>query len=247
MKKKCLLTIILAFCAAFILIPFTGCGFKEYSGEYPDLYTVAINSILWNIGYSQHIEAAEQPKIEILEKDDYGRTLYTYYEISDAGTSLMISQYSEEDYVYYYEDFNFLQKKNGIAYKEWFSQEEVEYLKSLNDWDKELDLDKCVKKQITRKKQSIPCDKKIIEEKVAQKFNEKGERYDVFPEYLTSDSLGNFLVYGFINLLDSRIYFDFVIFIDADCETFNFFVPSETYSYQEELKNFKAENGWVSK
>lgn len=246
MKKRCLLTIILAVCSVLIFIPFTGCAFKGYSGEYPDLYTVAINSILWNWGHIQQLEGTAQPIIGILEKDDYGRTLYVYYEGSGAETNLVISQYSEEDYVYYYEDFNFLQKDNRSA-QEGFSQEEVDNLKSLNDWGKEIDLKKCVKKQITRKKQSIPCDEKIIEEKAVQKFNEKGERYNINTKYLTSDNLGNFLVYGYIWLKDeSNIHIFFVMFIDADCERFDFFVPSERYSYQEELKNFKVENGWVS-
>ena len=256
MKKKCLLTFILAFCSVFISISFAGCNLnKTYKGEYPDLYTVAINSILWNAGYSQQIETTEQPEIEILEKDDYGRTLYTYYETSRAEKNLVISQYSEEDYVYYYEDFNFLQKEGRRTA---FSEEESDYLKSLNDWGKELDLDKCVKKRIVRKKQSIPCDEKIIEEKVVQRFNEKGECFQTDLNYLTSDNSGNFLVYGDVsikNVSGALIYF--VIFIDADCEKFNFLVVSEIYSYQEELlgkysyqeklKTFKAENGWVSK
>lgn len=247
MKKNFFTTRILAICFALVTVFFTGCFYNfTYRGEYPDLYTVAINSILWNRGYSQYIESTAQPGIKILEKDDYGRTLYIYYEAGDAETNLVISQYSEEDYVYYYEDFNFLQKENRIA-QEGFSQEEVDYLKSLNDWGKEIDLEKCVKKRITNKKADIPCDEKIIEGKVTQKFSENGKIGNIYTKYLTSDNLGNFLVYGYVDFYGEELFIGFVIFIDADCERFNFLVPTETYSYQEELKNFKAENGWVSK
>ena len=229
-----------------------GCRRDEiYKGEYPDLYTVAVNSILWNKGYSQYHHSTGQSKIEILEKDDYGRTLFTYLELANAEANLVISQYSEGDYVYYYEDFNFLQKEDRRRNKVEFSEEEADYLKSLNDWGKEIDLDKCVKKQISNLKSNIPCDEDIVKEKVAQEFAEKEvRRFDTNIHYLTSDNSNKFLVYGCTNLIrenaTSLALIYFVILIDADSERFNFLVPSERYTYQEELKNFKAENGWVS-
>ena len=234
-------------CLFIILVFLGGCTDNStYRGEYQDLYTEAIHSILWNAGYSSYHHNTAQPEIKILEKDDYGRTLYTYFENWNAEYNLVISQYSDDDYVYYYEDCNFLTKEITNPLTE-FSKVEADYLKSLNDWGKEINPEKCVKKPITNVKPSIPCDEKIIEEKVALQFKADEKRSWTGLSYLTSDSVGNFIVYGYINLYDDDKLIQFAIIIDADCEEFKFFVPSELYNYQEELKNFKAENGWMSK
>lgn len=153
------------FCTALLTV-LTGCAacsYKGYSGNYPDLYTVAINSLLWNKGHSDKIDRFCDSEINILEKDEIGRILYIYYEdYYDGGTisfsSLIIAQYLADDYVYYYEDCNYLIKEQEFYADELseFSREEIEELKKANDWDKELDLSKCIKKQVVREKQGLP-------------------------------------------------------------------------------------------
>ena len=70
MKK----TILIAFIMLLISLCSCGCAFKEYSGDYPDLYAVAINSVLWVNGYSWGADFECDPQIEKIDEDNYGRT-----------------------------------------------------------------------------------------------------------------------------------------------------------------------------
>ena len=58
---------------AFMLI---SCTSTEYKGEFPELYSVAINSVLGNIGYEAHTDSI----IAIIEEDGFGRILFSYTE-----------------------------------------------------------------------------------------------------------------------------------------------------------------------
>ncbi|MDE7380101.1 MAG: hypothetical protein K2N14_03515 [Clostridia bacterium] len=248
MKKKLSAVLIVPFfCVCALTILFCGCGHKDYRGKYPDLYTAAINSVLWNYGHSSGADFYCDSEIEILEKDEYGRTLYTYYEDMhriDSSSSLIISQYSSEGYVYYYEDKNFCIKKQEpySAKLQEFSQTEIEYLKSINDWGKELNLDKCTKKEIIRKKQDIPTDTKKIESEAIAIFNLSDTGY-VKLGYLTSDADGNYIVDGYIGSDTDSIHF--VTLLNSEGEVIDWLVPNDLYNYQEELMNFKQKNGWI--
>ena len=100
----------------FILLILTGCTYKGYTGDYSNLYTVAINSILWNNGHSFSADKYINPHIEIIDEDMYGRVMFTYYEKYYAGanisfSALIICQNSNDKYVFYYEDVNSLKSK----------------------------------------------------------------------------------------------------------------------------------------
>ena len=73
--KRILLMILLIFTTIL-----TSCGFGGYSGNYSDLYSVAINSVLWLNGYSWGADYECDPIIEVIEEDSYGRTMFRYYE-----------------------------------------------------------------------------------------------------------------------------------------------------------------------
>ena len=66
-------------CLLVVALLFSGCRY-EYRGEYLDLYTVAINSVLWTFGASPQTDFAGDPLIEIMEEDDFGRVLFRYTE-----------------------------------------------------------------------------------------------------------------------------------------------------------------------
>lgn len=247
MRIKSFAKLIIVFCCLFIVAIFvSGCDRKTYRGKYPDLYTVAINSVLWNAGHSMGSDFAQQSEIEILEKDAYGRILFTYFESANAKSNLIVSQGSQDGYAYYYEDYNFLTKNNGRQKAE-FTEEEKDYLKSINDWDKEVDFGKCVKKKIVKVKQNIPCDTKVIEERIIQYFDASGKIRWMSLKYLTEDSIGNFIIYGQIHIHenDMPVETNLVVLVKAGCEDFEFFTPTEIYNYQDEFKNFKEQNGWV--
>lgn len=237
-------------CIVFMVILFSGCGYKGYSGEYKDLYTVAINSLLWNNGHSYGADRAIDSQIEILEKDKYGRTLYTYQEAYYSGaeiafSALLISQCSLNGFVYYYEDFNFLIKQQEIYSSEvnCFTGEEITYLKSLNDWDTEINYEKCIRKEINNIKNNIPGDRKLIEEEAIKRFNLIEIKYNLFLDYLTVDNNGSFIVYGSVVKFDAEEIF-FAAFVKSDDYFIEFLVPNDIYNYQQEFADFKCENGW---
>jgi hypothetical protein len=82
---------------------------KHEGSGYPDLYSIATNSIPNTKGYFKSGLTEIEPKIIPIEKDSLGRIMYLYYE---GGTiskySLIISQKSDEEYAYYYPDYNFI-------------------------------------------------------------------------------------------------------------------------------------------
>ena len=152
MKKIRLLLLLLMFTLLFL----TGCTYKGYSGDNSDLYTVAINSVLWNNGHSFSADQYANPQIEIIEEDAYGRTMFMYYEKYYAGadmsfSALIICQSSNGNEVLYYENVNYIIKEQALYTQNLteFENEEIEQLKAANDWNKEIDLDKCIRKEIT--------------------------------------------------------------------------------------------------
>ena len=239
----------LIICLAVLLTALAGCAYKGYSGKRTDLYTVAVNSLLWNNGYSYKTERVTDPQIEIVETDEFGRTLFTYYEKYYAGanlsfSALIIAQCSLDGYVYYYEDSNYLIKAQELYSNELqgFSKEEIDDIKILNDWDKAVDLQKCVKKKISKSKQVIPVNSQTIIEKAVAEFNLNETNYNINLDCLTGDDNGNFIVYGSIIKSDENIHF--AALIKTDSENIDWFIPENPYNYQDEFKAFKESNGW---
>ena len=235
----------------FTLIIFSGCKYKGYSGVNPDLFTVAINSVLWTNGYSWGADFVCDSTVEVIDKDSYGRTIFAYCEKYYKGgditfSALIICQYSNEKEVFYYEDTNYIIKKEvTLSYKVGiFSQEEIEYLKLINDWNKEIDYNKCVKKEITKNKPEIPYKEKITNQ-IIKHFNLINGEYDIFMDYLTSDlSNSKYIIYGNIRKHGGED----IIFIglaekDNDIKL-NIMIPSNVYDYKDEFINFKQANNW---
>ena len=244
--KKAFKYVLIIIFSVIVLLGFTGCQYKGYSGKRVDLYTVAVNSILWNNGYSYLTERVTDPKIEVIEEDEFGRTLFTYYEkyySEITFSSLIISQGSIEGEVYYYEDCNLLVKQQEPYSKqlEKFSSDEINYLKAVNDWGETLDLNKCVKKKIDKHKQSIPVDEKIFSDKAASHFNFIDKSFYLQLDYLTCDANNNYVVYGVFSG-EEDIFF--AAMLTPDNEIIDCFIPTDPYNYQSEFKDFKAKNGW---
>lgn len=246
-----------SFCAVlcFILVwILAGCEYKGYSGEYVDLYTVAINSVLWNLGHSYSTDFTKDSEIEIIETDGFGRTLFSYHEKYYSGgelsySALIVSQYSSNGQVYYYEDCNYIVKKQdpNASRLQDFNLEEIECLKSINDWDKPINADKCISKTISKNKQTISEVKNAVIDMVVTENDLSGKNYNAFADYLTADKNGNHIFYGAIIRLDGENDIYFVAFVSGDSEKIELLTPSDLYDYAEELTNFKERNGWVSK
>lgn len=231
------------------MILFAGCNYKGYSGEHTDLFTVAINSILWNCGHSYGADFAKDSEIEIIDRDEFGRILFRYQEkFYSAGTmklsALIVSQYTFDSQVYYYEDCNYIVKDRSVSLT--FEQEEIERLKGINDWGKPINVDKCIGKTIIKKKHKNAEIESAVKDRVITEYKVPDYRHLVYADYLTEDKNGNCIFYGVIALQIYEKVIFFVAFVNADGDI-KLFTPSELFNYNEELKNFKAENGWESK
>ena len=248
MKKLSALVLLLV----LTLLILTGC-YSGYSGEHTDLYTVAINSILWTFGHSFGADFPMNSEIEIIEQDQYGRTLFTYYEEYYSGgditfSSLVICQNSNEQHAFYYEDVNFIVKEQEID-TPWpvneFTNEEIEQLKLANDWNKPLNLEKCVKKEITTEKPDIPHEKKI--EKIIEEDFQLDERDTIFVHYLTANSVNdNYIIYGYLRgYPDFKVYFVGLVEIENDkIKDVHFLQPTNVFDYQTEFVEFKNAHNW---
>ncbi len=99
--KKLLLMVMLIF-----TICLTSCNYKGYSGNHSDLFSAATNSVLYLNGYSWKADYKCDPRIEIIEEDNYGRILFSYYEKYYKGanisfSSLIICQGSNAEEVFF--------------------------------------------------------------------------------------------------------------------------------------------------
>ena len=74
-----------------------------YSGFHPELFTVAVRSLLSTDGGDMR---RYLPTIDILEKDNYGRTLFEYS--SDGISARLVMQKVEGEYAYFYPYYNFI-------------------------------------------------------------------------------------------------------------------------------------------
>ena len=249
--KKALPLIIVA-----LLIFLSSCEWKEYSGDYSDLYTVAVNSVLWTKGWSGGACYVYDPQIEKIDEDSYGRVMFFYHEEHYKNgdimfASLIVCQASDKDEVFYYEDECHIVKEQPSIVQdanEVFDAEEIDYLKSLNDWNKELDYENCVRKTIIKNKPKIPFEKKI-KKRIIDEFDLSDEQCFVCVDYLTNNSDDSkFIIYGYIKIrtrdADDICFVGLVEKENDSITKLNIFVPSDVYNYQTELAEFKRANNW---
>ncbi len=145
-----------------IAISMVSCYF-DYDGDYPELYTVAVNNVFGVDGYKSNGEVSYDPDIVVVETDDYGRVLFIYSEYDpngsagDWGVAFVIMQKHEDDYVYYYQDACYTPYCGGIEVyairqyddiKDNVDTKMLEELKKNNDWNKPFDKTKCVRAKV---------------------------------------------------------------------------------------------------
>lgn len=238
-----------------ILLIFTtilsSCGYDGYSGNHFDLYSVAINSVLWLNGYSWGADYKCDPSIDVIEEDSYGRTMFIYYEKYYKGSdisfsALIICQDSNEKEVFFYEDINYIVKERILYTQktENFTDDEIVYLKLINDWDKEIDYDKCVKKDIAKAKQKLTSEKEI-QKLIINEFTLVNGEYSLFMDYLTSNiDDSKYILYGYIRKTEQEGICFIGLVENSDDIRLNILVPSNVYDYKDEFIEFKKLNNW---
>ena len=244
----------------FALLGVIGSDHRYYRGDYPDLFTVAINSMLDSRGFRQY--SRPMPVIlEVIETDDYGRVLFFYTEVyfhgRDIGSisaySLVISQHRDGEYVYFYPHHNFISVGQTIhlprsgfiptasQLAEDFTAEAIEELKMRNNWNRELNLDNAVRVPIVyRKDRNGPISFDVLLNAYIELF-EHETRSRAFLTFFIEDAYGR----SIYTLQRSERAF-VVMFLpdgsfDRDIGVMELF---DFQRYQDELKAFKEMNSW---
>lgn len=258
--------IVLLLCASL-----SACKSFQYYGAYRDLYTVAVNNIFGARGYMGDGEWVAEPTIFIIETDNFGRVLFFYSEYfsgeQNYGTAIVVMQKSDGDCVYYYQDVCYtpcfrVDIPYYIGYRNLFTEEDIAALKEVNDWNKEVNLDKCTKSQISTEKPSATLKIKSKEFNEAiypymQSVGYKGDdgicRYSVF---CNADKYGRelYYVWGIVRDADGEgvssnsqyQYLEFAVIFNPDrtCPFENIYQITDSSLTVEALKTLKETAGW---
>ena len=246
-----LLIIAICFCACFYE-PF------KYSGSYADLYTEALHSILGIAGRIEYEHGVLNPVIEVVDQDEYGRKLFLYNEegIMKGVVFLLISQKTENDTVYYYPDYNFLivaeedlsrvhseEKEKDVQQSWWESDvfsDQIAELKAINDWNKEIRLERCVSQKIILDKENDPLPSKRRLKIYEEIFGEYKNYGDAYIQFLTKDDDGKLL---YLAENTNRELDDYRMLI-VDGDAYYSKEINNLTAYQEELAAFKREHNW---
>lgn len=221
---------------------------KDYNGQHPSLYTAAVNSLI-NI-------SSMSPKIQIISTDDYGRQLYSFncYE----SHNLLVAQKNDKSLVYYYPNVNSISHRNSYLdtdKSQYFTSLDIEILKEKNDWNEEINLDKCISNEISRN--SSRSKLALGENEITPFFKnymlKQGYGEDEYKINTTKfafiDDYGRELYYTkAIKQLDNMsLYYNVMYIFNIDgsiSENQGVVQINNIYKYQEDLAVFKAINNW---
>lgn len=224
--------------------------------KYADLFQVAAYS---SFGVTTSTRLMGMNSIVILEEDFYGRILFLYRDRYDFSSwfqgckGLFIVQKSEDDTVWFYEDF---------CYKTWGGTEEMDWayvdtLKEKNDWEKPLNEKKMSKLEYDGLDYCL--DIPHAEESDAGKFITNTQEFKPFLQF-TSESIERSITYSYLckDETDQRIFLACGITEQDDEETYGpYYIylirPDGSYECVEinspfdcnqELHDLKVKNNW---
>ena len=249
--------------AGLLLLQLTGCFLLLspddyiYKGDYPEVLTVAINSIIGTRGYNVS-EIVEFPDILALETDDFGRSLFLYYENV---VSLIIIQQNDEEFVYYYPYYNHISIRRlpmGINISDSLSMDDIEKsftieaildFKSKNDWNQPINFDKAIRTEIVTVKNDIdgPINKRSITHTYNTVFGENAIRNPNAVFFITDNykrSIYTAIIRdGFAG--DGRRTVIMLFQPDGSLDAERGVMElNDLYQYQDDLKAFMEQNEW---
>ncbi len=216
----CLITLIILTLCSCIFAPSDPPSYK-YRGDNVAEYAAANYSIFG-------MKTGEEDKVIVLEKDDYGRTMFllrtqSWIVHNQSIAAILITQSSSDKEVQYYELNNVMYCYTDYFEPSWelcsslFSFEQISQLKENNDWGKELNLNKAVSKKII----VSDVDAQLIQQKEIDKviIDLYGDEDNTFYDPLTQYSNGK-VVYLvgrplYNNLDDYSEEFYIVVFFPA--------------------------------
>lgn len=191
----------------------------------------------------------------IIEEDKYNRVLFVMHSGQNANVFItekpedrfdykyyLISQYVdyENEYIYYYPSVNM-----KLKYKSELSKEEINSFKELNDWDREIDLSKCIKRKMNLASKAYLDTKHIS--KLAKENINGAENYYINSCLFDIDKNGLELY----SVSFSELYENgptkraFAIIFDPSMPNkFDILELSSIY-YIDSLEEFKEKNNWT--
>jgi len=241
------------------LLNLTACsGDFEYRGERPELFSVAISSILGTHGFTfGSISGQIQPAVIVLEEDNYGRVMFLYYEGSHISpVSIIVMQKIEDGYAYFYPHYNFFSDSFRFL-EEPPDEDSVVALKEANSWNQEMsDVDEFVRVRVSRQPERGPIsDERLIEAYriVFPEATSRPNQIIVNNPFFRTDSYGRsiYLTGGprweYIDDEYTRVFTNVAILFQPD---YSFDLESGTllitdrFNYQTDLRLFMEANGW---
>lgn len=240
MKKKLLLVLLMI---ATILN--VGC---TNHGDGNAFAQVVRNNVLCTNGKS-HGEAVS---LDIIEKDSYERTLFSYsmYVAGAYGYeqiyAVAICQKYDKDYTYYYEDACFIVAESASN----IGQDDIDHLKDENDWGTPLIESKMTSRQ-------IDVDTNIFSKmSVEEIFNAEMKPSvgsNVTCRFTDFDKHGKILFFVVVNDADfsdevtvTQKYYLMIVSENGTYDKDTFVSKIDNlYDYQSQLHSFKKDNGWV--
>ena len=228
-----------------------------YRGEHPELYTVAMNSLLGQRGFSFHSgPRIFDSTIRVLEEDAFGRRLFIYSEDPRPVVSrfnLLISQKSDVDYVYFIPHYNFISSEEAwtpIIQNAEYPLAEVEEFKRLNDWNQPLDLERAVRVPIIRRKEDGPMNQNQLVSAYRAALGDaaRGRAYG-YITFFNTDDYGRSIYTGrgLERREDGNEWIAIVMLFQPDgshdSETGSMKLPCHQ-NYQSALREFKELNNW---
>lgn len=263
---------------AFCLLGIPACKPYRYKGDYIELFSVATNNLFGAKGYRVFEFADFHPFIDVLETDDYGRTLFFFTEDTGKhhgttegttfGTAIFVMQKSDNEFVYFYQDdcYTPYRMPKGLRYipenyRDELPEDDIKTLKERNDWNKEINLEKCTKAKISDNdpKGNLKAEKcEPVIKAYAKQNGYKGDdhlyRYDIF---CNADTYGRELYYvkaigsdalgEGVSTTSKTQYFEFAVIFTSDnsCSIENVCeVSSDSLDYYEKIMNLKKTANW---
>lgn len=230
--------------------------FWKYRGKYPELYSVAIHTVLSNAGNSGETNST----IEIIEEDKFGRILFSYTEHRNL-FSYIIIQKNDGVYSYFIEDYNYISNKYNNNYLNGFTLDQIDELKVNNHWSQELDESNFKSVEIVRRRAKIKTklNEKVYNEIFLQIATSEGYLGDDnlfrYTNVLTTDKYGRILLYvnGInpnkegLNVDGYPFRYELAMIVNPDGtydETTFFFHVKDIYNTRQEIINLKLSNNW---
>jgi len=254
MKKQLIArSLIIPLLCMFLLLSSCSQREFEYSGDHPQLYTVAVNSILGADGYRRTSWGRRAPLIRVRARDSYGRVLFTYSEgesNSDysSETYFLIMQKVEGNYAYFYPHFNVI----ASSFTEFRDREEqLNILRTFNRWSRAMSDDSAFERvRIARRKGSGPIsDRRLLDayhEVFADPNIYRQRTAETRMRFLRTDRYGRsvYLAIG----AGSRYRDTYIAVVFQADRTFDLengtLEITDRNIYRTELRQLKETNGW---